>query len=182
MMVVSMRNIVLLVLALLLWGCGETGDSPEAQIRSLLTEAEEAAEGRDLDYFRGLIADNYSDHRRRGRQEILELAQIYFVHNRSIRILSRVDEIDLPGPDIAQVKMVAGLARRNAAATNVLDLRANAYRFELEFHRGEDGEWRLNQASWRQGLSGLGAVKKGVPASSSTQSHIFIRISDFLCA
>ena len=147
-----MRYTMALLICMLLAACSDGTNTPEAQVRAMLLAAEEAAEAQDLDGFGAFLADDYSDHRRRNRSNILELAKLYFLHNRSIHILSRIESVDFPGPDIAKVELLAGMAGRNKAATSVLDLKANVYRFQLELHRGEEDDWQVRHAEWQRGI------------------------------
>jgi hypothetical protein len=135
----------------LLLGCSGDPESPEAQVRATLAEAEAAAEDRDVGFFEELLAEDYSDHRGRNRQEIINSTKFYFVRHQSIHVLSRIDSIEFPIPELAKVELVAGLAGRGKESS-ALDLEADAYRFELELRQDDAGDWRLIGASWRRGV------------------------------
>lgn len=137
---------------LLLLGCSGDPESPEAQVRATLAAAEAAAEEKDVDFFEELIAEDYSDHRGRSRQEVIDFTKFYFFRHQSIHVLSRIESIEFPIPELARVELVAGLAG-SGEESSVFDLEADAYRFELELRRDDGGdEWKLIGASWRRGV------------------------------
>lgn len=137
-------------LFLLLAACSDP-ESPEARVRAILAEAEAAAEERDIGFFRNLIAEDYSDKRGRNRSEIIQQAWFYFQRNQFIQVLSRIESIEFPVPELTRVELVAGLAGRDEQAASVWELQADVYRFELEMRLDGDGEWKLIHAGWRRG-------------------------------
>ena len=144
------RSAVIAALSLLL-GCSGDPESPEAQVRATLAAAEAAAEEKDVDFFEELIAEDYSDHGGRNRQGIIDFTRFYFFRHQSIHVLSRIESIEFPIPELAKVELVAGLAGRGDESS-VFDLEADAYRFELELRQDDAGDWKLIGASWRRGV------------------------------
>lgn len=139
-------------MSLALLGACSDPESPEAHLRATLAEAEEAAEQRDLGFFRALIAEDYSDRRGRNRSEIIQRAWLYFNQNQSIHVLSSIESIEFPIPELARVELVAGLAGRDKQASSVWDLQADVYRFELEMRLDDAGDWKLIRAGWHRGV------------------------------
>jgi hypothetical protein len=121
-------------------GCG-TSD-PEAEIRALLAAAEEAAEARDVGFFRDHVGAGYRDSRGQDRAELVRLLQGYFIANQRIEIVSRVDEVALEGSDAARAVVHAGLLGQRSGADLLAGVDADLYRFELELVN-DDGEWRI---------------------------------------
>jgi hypothetical protein len=121
-------------------GCG-TSD-PEAEIRALLTAAEEAAEARDVGFFADLVGEGYRDTRGRDRTELLRMLRGYFIANQRIEIVSRVDEVALEGSDAARAVVHAGLVGQRSGAELLGGVDADLYRFELELV-ADGGEWRI---------------------------------------
>jgi hypothetical protein len=135
--------------AALLSGCGVS--DPEAEIRALLAEAEEAAEARDAGFFGGVLGVGYRDTRGNDRDELLRNLRGYFIANQRIEIVSRVDEIVLEGEDAARAVVHAGLVGRRTGAALIDGVEADLYRFELELVN-DGGEWQIIGADVRRAL------------------------------
>jgi hypothetical protein len=120
-------------------GCG-TSD-PEAEIRALLTAAEEAAEARDVGFFADLVGEGYRDSRGQDRAELMRTLRGYFIANQRIEIVSRVDEVVLEGSDAASAVVHAGLLGRRSGA-GLAGVDADLYRFELELVN-DGGDWKI---------------------------------------
>jgi hypothetical protein len=135
----TLRPVVALAAAVVA-GCG-TSD-PEAEIWALLAAAEEAAEARDVGFFRDHVGAGYRDSRDRDRAELLRLLQGVFLANQRIEIVSRVDEVALEGSDAARAVVHAGLLGQRSGAELLAGVDADLYRFELELVN-DDGEWRI---------------------------------------
>src|SRR5512139_913384 len=98
------------LVAVLASGCGAS--DPEAEIRALLAAAEEAAEARDVGFFRDALGENYRDARGNDREELLRKLRGLFIANQRIEIVSRVDEIVIEGGDAARAVVHAGMVGR----------------------------------------------------------------------
>lgn len=133
--------------AVLAAGCS-TGDS-EAEIRTLLAEAEAAAEARDVGFFADAIGDAYRDTRGNDREQLLVAIRGYFIMNQRIDVATRIDEIVLEGEDAARAVVYAGLLGRGGAALSD-GVDAGLYRFDLELVN--DGEWQIIGAKWARAL------------------------------
>lgn len=145
-----MRQGAVILLALLS-GCNGEPDSAETRLRQILAEAEEAAERRETGFFRTLIAEDYTDRHGRSRSNMIDLARVYFLRNQSIHILSRIEAIEFSAPELARIELVAGLAGRDQEPSSAWEIQADVYRFELEMRLGDEGDWKLIDASWRRG-------------------------------
>jgi hypothetical protein len=131
-------------------GCGGASD-PEAEIRALLAQAEEAAEARDAGFFGDLLGSAYRDARGNDRGEIMRRVRGYFIANQRIEIVSRVDEIVLQGTDAARAVVHAGMLGQRSGAALLGGVDADLYRFELELVN-DGGEWRIIGADWDRAL------------------------------
>ena len=136
--------------AMLVAGCGSGGD-PDAEIRALLAEAEQAAEARDASFFGGLVGESYRDSRGRDRAELMRSVRGYFIANQRIEVVTRVDEVELQGADAARVVLHAGMLGQRSGAATLMGVDADLYRFELELVN-EDGDWRIIGADWSRGM------------------------------
>jgi len=133
-------RIVLASSVALLAACGAS--DPEAEVRALLTAAEQAAEARDTGFFRAVIATAYRDAAGRDREQAVNLVRGLFVANQKVEIVSRVDSIELEGTDAARAVVHAGLVGQRAGARMLGGLEADLYRFELELVN-DGGDWQI---------------------------------------
>ena len=136
-------------LAVLGTGCGAA--DPQAEIRALLAEAEEAAEARDVGFFSGVLADGYRDARCNDRDEMLRKLRGYFIANQRIEILSRVDEIVVESDGSARAVVHAGMVGRRAGAELIDGIEADLYRFELTLVN-DGAEWQVASADFRRAV------------------------------
>lgn len=139
-----------LVALLLLAGCGPTG-TPEEEIHALVDAAELAAEARDAADLRELIADDYSDGNGRSATDIRGVLHGYLIAHQSIRLISRIDSIELEGAEQARVKVTVGMLGRDADSDSNWDLAGDVYRFDLRLAR-DGGDWRVIRAGWQSEL------------------------------
>lgn len=141
---------IALVALLLLAGCGP-GGTPEDEIRALMGTAELAAEERDAAELRELIADDYSDDSGRSATDIRGVLHGYLIAHQSIRLITRIDSIELEGTEQARVKVTVGMLGRDADSDSNWDLAGDVYRFDLRLAR-EGGDWRVIRAGWQSEL------------------------------
>ncbi|MGH8249709.1 MAG: hypothetical protein ACREVI_03250 [Steroidobacteraceae bacterium] len=125
-------------------GCGPSG-TPEEEIRVLIDAAEAAAEERDASDLRALVADDYSDPAGRSADDVRMLLHGYLVSHRSIRLLTRIDSIELQGKELARVKVTIGMLGREADADSGWDIASDIERLDIRLAR-DRGEWRVIRA------------------------------------
>lgn len=134
-----------LIAAALLAACSAPSP-PEEAVRAWLEAAETAIEEHDRGRLVEMIAEHYVDAHGNDRDAVEQRLRFYFLRNRNILIASKVEKLEIVGGTAAQVVLTAGLAGTDA---NAFDLRADAYRFELELVE-ENGEWLLIGADWNE--------------------------------
>jgi hypothetical protein len=131
--------------------CGEEVKSPEVQLRKLVVTAEAAAEDRDLDTLKDMVAEQYEDDRGLDKRTVLQLLRGYFLRHRTIYLLTRIQNIDLQNPSLAQVSVFVAMAGRPIDTAQTLRLiRADLYRFDLVFEAKDQIHWQVTNASWRR--------------------------------
>lgn len=133
-------RLVFATCAALAAGCGSS--DPEAAIRTLLADAEQAAEERDTGFFRAVIGTAYRDSRGNDRDQVINLLRGLFVANQRVEIVSRIDSVELLGADAARAVVHAGMVGQRAGANVLGGLNADLYRFELELVN-EGGDWQI---------------------------------------
>ena len=142
---------VCVLLLLSLTACGGDESSPEEQVRRYIAEGETAAEGRELKRLRELIAENYTDQAKRTRRDLVRLMGGYFFRHKSIHLFTRLASLQIKDEKQAGVVLYVAMAGSPISGTEqLISLRADLHRFELELGKGEDDQWRLLSAHWRR--------------------------------
>jgi hypothetical protein len=142
--------IFLLSVASFTGACSSERDSPEAQVRALLTQGEAAAEKKESAVLRQMISEKYSDSQGQDKKAVDALLRYYFLRNQSIHLFTRIRQIGFPQPDLAQADVMVAMAGQPISDAEELErLRADLHRFEITLAR-ENGEWKVIRAEWRR--------------------------------
>lgn len=136
-------------LVILTGGCA--ADDPEAALVALVEDAEHAAESRDSGFFRALVADSYLDAHGNDRDGLIGRIRGYFLANRTVEVLTRVERVALRGTDAAELTVLAGVLGRRPGAGLLAGLDGRIYRLELEAVR-RGGEWQVIGADWESAM------------------------------
>jgi len=137
-----------MTLALLLVACSRDAASPEVQIRTLVAQAQIAAEARDAPSLRALIANDYADAQGNDRKAMENMVRLHLLRNQSIHLFTRVRDIAFLQPDRATVSVAAAMAGRPVVSAGELaGMNADLYRFDLELVR-RGGDWQVQRAAW----------------------------------
>lgn len=137
-----------MLLAATIAACGAP-TTPEQEIRALIAAAEESAEARDASALKELVADDYLDPSGRNAADIRSYLHAWLVAHQSVRLLTRVDSIEIEGTEQARVAVTVGMLGREAAADSGWDLAGDVWRFDIRLAR-EGDDWRVTRAGWRQ--------------------------------
>ncbi len=139
------------VLLVLLTGCDRPPLTPEARIRALFSEVEQASRERDLATLRDMISESYSDERGRDKADVSAILTAYYLRRGSIYVLTRVRSLELQENGRARASVFAGLARAPTLDFGELSRpQADIYVFDLELAEEEDKNWRVTRAAWRR--------------------------------
>jgi hypothetical protein len=142
--------IFLLSVASFTGACSSERDSPEAQVRALLTQGEAAAEKKESAVLRQMISEKYSDSQGQDKKAVDALLRYYFLRNQSIHLFTRIRQIGFPQTDLAQADVMVAMAGQPISDAEELErLRADLHRFEITLAR-ENGEWKVIRAEWRR--------------------------------
>jgi hypothetical protein len=133
------------VLALACAACGPSG-TPEDEIRALVDAGERAAEARDASELKALVADDYDDPQGRDADDLRTLLHGYLIAHPSLRLITKIDSIELDGTELARLRVTVGVLSRGAASESDWDLAADVHRLDVRLARGDDGEWRAIRA------------------------------------
>ena len=142
---------LLAALLAILSACSGDPDDPEQQIREMISAGEEAVEARSIMTVLDFIADDYLDKQGRRKKEIQRLVAGYILRNKSIHLLTRVQQVAL-NEDKTRADVILYVGMTGVPVTSadqLMLLRADFYRFDL-FMKLEEGDWRVASGSWRQ--------------------------------
>lgn len=115
----------------------------------MLSNAEQAAEQKDVRALRGYVSERYRDADGRDRRAIDGILRLYVLRNESIHLFTRIGSIALQQPSRAEVVIYVAMAGRPIHdASQLAPFRANLYRFDLGLV-DEDSTWRVQRADWR---------------------------------
>jgi len=131
-----------LAMAVALAGCGQPASDPEARIRALLAEVEQAAEAGDFEVLADGVARDYADREGRDRRSLLFLVRAMLTRYPRLELVVTVREIEILSPRLARVRLDVITAGAGPAG-----LSADAFPVELSL-RDDGGDWQLTRAEW----------------------------------
>lgn len=136
-----------LLLLLGLAGCG-TVTPPEERVRTFVSETETLAEERKYVELVDRIAADYLDAHGNDRIKAAALLRGFYLRNRSVHLLTRIDSISLPAPERAIATIYVAIAKRppeGAASLPDADL------FRVEVSLAADGDsYEILQTRWER--------------------------------
>ncbi len=140
---------LLILILTLLCSCSEQL-SPEEEVILYITKVEEEAESRDLSGIKKLISKSYNDKNKRTRKEILQIAASYFLRNKNINILTKIDSIQFsPTYDSASAIVYVAISRIDLPEDDIRLLQAEMHKFDINLEKSSKG-WLLKSTEWRQ--------------------------------
>lgn len=149
---------VLLCLAIMLGGCGKDAGSPEARVRATILAMEEAVEAGSLKQAAGWLGAGYSDRYHPDKRAAVRALLGYLYRHKNIHLFTRVQGVDVdPGGERAQAAvLVAMTAEPVDDPERLLVLKADLYRFEVEFSLDPDEDtWLISGSRWQRADLGV---------------------------
>ena len=140
-----MRFSTLCLICALLAGCGDPALGPEEALRQWVADAEAAAEDKDRRGLLNMISESYTDSRGNDYERVGQILRAYFLRQKKIVIVSKIDEIVINAGTAAEIDLTAGMAGTRGS----FGLDADAYRFNLELEY-DGNRWLLIGAQWGQ--------------------------------
>jgi hypothetical protein len=138
----------LLLLLGLCPACRCSRSSPEEQVRQTIDAVIAAVRERDVKPVANAVSEQYSDHERNDKQQIVSLVRMQFVVHPNLYLVAKISSIECPEPVQARVVIFAALASVPAGVLpDLRKLSADVYRFDLTM-ADEDGTWRVVRAAW----------------------------------
>jgi len=139
-----MRLITVCALCTLLVACGGPAVGPEEALRQWIAGAEAAAEGLDRRELLAMVSENYADARGNDRAEVDKILRFYFLRQKSVALVMKIDELTVIDDTAAEILVTAAGV---GMTTGALGVNADAYQFSLELEKDDD-EWMLIGARW----------------------------------
>ena len=129
--------------------CSSDATSPEQRIQELNSEAEAAAEAKDISILKDMVAENFKqDHL--DKSSIIRLVQMYMFRHKSIHILSLTKSLQIVDEDNAIAEILVAMAGKPVEhADQLFDLRADLLRFDVAYARFDD-QWKVVGVTWKQ--------------------------------
>jgi hypothetical protein len=147
---VAAKSLALAPAALIILVLGSSchkASTPEAEVRALVEKAQHAAEARKAGDLKDLLSADFRDAQGNTPAEVLQYLRGYFVLNQSVRLVARIDSLEFPAPDTANLTVGVASATRTGES-GLAGLGADFRTFELTLVK-EDGDWKVRYAKWR---------------------------------
>lgn len=135
---------LLLLLLVPLAGCGEA-PPPEARVRAFIAETERLAEERQFTELVDRIAGDYLDNRGNDKLKAAALLRGFYLRNKSVHLLVRIESINLPSPEHAVAAIYVAMGQRGGETLPD----ANVFRVELELVADGDS-YEILQTRWQR--------------------------------
>jgi len=139
-----MRLINVSMICASLVACGAPASEPEEALRQWVADAEAAAEDRDRRGLVAMVSENYADGRGNNRDAVNNLLRLYFLRQKSVVLVMKIDELTVIDETAAQLLVTAAGV---GTTTRALGVNADSYQFSLELEKSDD-EWMLIGARW----------------------------------
>ena len=139
-----MRLINVGMICAFLAACGGPATGPEEALRQWVADAEAAAEDLDRRGIVAMVSENYADGRGNNRDDLNKLLRLYFLRQKSVVLVMKIDELTVIDETAAQLLVTAAGV---GTTTRALGVNADTYQFSLELEKN-DNEWMLIGARW----------------------------------
>jgi hypothetical protein len=113
--------------------------SDEQKVRTLIADAEKAAESRDVGDVLDLVGDDYADAQGNTRDSLRGFLRVFFAAHPKLELVTGIDDLQFPVDGLARARVTVrglDLERFNAGESVALD---------VELRRSGD-EWRVVRA------------------------------------
>jgi hypothetical protein len=146
------RQLCIAVLALVLTvgGCSDEV-SPEQQIKAAVSAMADGVERGDRQQVGELLHEDYRDQRHPDRRAALATLFWHTRQHRQIHLLTLIRDIDLDpdGGHARTVVMVAMAGVPIASVEQLVSVKADLYRFDVEWQRSDD-QWQVLSSQWQR--------------------------------
>ena len=128
--------------------CTKSRSTPEDRVRAMIKRGEQAVRDKDSPALMALVADGYSDDEGRTKPLLKGVVARYFLANRAIHLLTRIQSITFPTPQRAAVSLFAATMGTEVGDLKLLpSVKADLYRLQLRLIADGD-DWLVQAAEW----------------------------------
>ena len=122
---------------------------PEQRVRKLNSDAEAAAEAKDVGALEEMVAESFeSDHL--NKASIVQLLRMYMLRHKSIHLFSLTKSLQIVDEDNARAEVLVALAGEPVEqADQLFDLSAELLRLDVVYARFDD-QWKVTALKWRR--------------------------------
>ncbi len=149
------RCALLAALSVALVGCSKKPADPAAEIEKLIGEIEVAVEEGDIDAVEERLSDAYSDPKGNDEKALLRMLQFQLLRQRSIHVLSQIDEITVEpgGREGRAVVMAAAGSAPMAGLEALANVRADIFELRMTLTKPDD-DWQIVSVIWKRAGAG----------------------------
>lgn len=138
----------ILLLMLILAGCGSDSLTPEQQVKKVMQQMEAEIESRNTSALFEHVSQNYQDHKGNDRDALRRFVQIYMLRDQSVTLLTTVQSVDVIDDTTVAVEATVVMgAKQNAGNALLPQLSADKRSLSAVFQQEPDA-WRLISLSW----------------------------------
>lgn len=142
-------SLLLSVSPWLLGGCSNDPEEPEVQIRQSIDSAQRAASNKNVSDLMEIVSKQYVDGRGLTHQHVARLVAFYLNRYQTVHLFTRIKEIDLTDAENAHVDLLVAMAGQPIGEeSDLTNLRADLYRFNLRFVKENADSWRIVRTNW----------------------------------
>jgi hypothetical protein len=134
-------------LAVLVAGCHKAS-TPETEVRQLVEQAQHAAEARSVSDLAGLLSADFRDAQGNSSDDVARYLRAYFIANQSVRLITRIDSLQFPAPDTADLKVGVASATQSNGESGLGGIGADFKTFDLTLIK-EGDNWKVRHAKWQ---------------------------------
>lgn len=140
------------LLCALLCACGGEPSSPEAQIKAVITQMEQAAEQRKRRDLSEHVSDSYRDEYG-DKNALNNIFRAYLLRNQSINIFTVIHSMQAVSAQQYHVELSAFMAAKGVDVESAAGrLKADSHRFSVTFvdESAGEGDWKVRSAVWKR--------------------------------
>lgn len=148
-------NTIILIAFFTFWGCSK-GISEEDRLKSIVNEAAEAAQKKDVDTIRKHISKLYKDQDENDYDAVRRILLYHFIRAETVSVFVRSTDVEIKGDTaLVRANMLLVRGKEVKSIKDIIPESAAGYRFEMIFKK-ENGVWKVISAQWQDvGAAGL---------------------------
>jgi len=140
--------VLLAVAAVLAFGCSR--EAEEDKVKKIITDAQAAAEEKEIRKIVNALADTYSDPRGFNREGIRRVLLGYFLGHPKITVYLTYLRVSVGGASArASFQAVLTSGKKTGSPADVIPESLGVYRFDVSLSK-ISGDWKVTSATWER--------------------------------